>query len=169
MRYHKQTRAEHTSPMDVDDSDLKTVYSWSTNATEDDRPGLGRNLGNFYNYLGRQLVNTLPRKAVKVLAGSDHRTFKSYSSDSTNITADDVVGAGRVLGNVYALLGNRLEGRLGAGSERLGYGPRASAIKVQKHRQSMASTLEDPGHQTSFDMDNKEVLKHCRKLLRYAK
>lgn len=155
--------------MTSDDADLKTIYSWSTNATDDDLPGPGRNLGNLYSYLGKRLVHVLPRKTVKMLAGGDHQTSKSYSSDSTNITADNLVGAGRVLGNVYVFLGNRLEGRLGASAEKLGYGPQASATKVQRHRQLMASTLEDPELQTSFDMDNKEVLKHCRKLLQYAK
>lgn len=54
------------------------------------------------------------------------------SITSTNITASDLPGPGRVLGNVLSNLGRRLEQALGCLAARNGYGPQNVASRIQK-------------------------------------
>lgn len=50
---------------------------------------------------------------------------RSVFSHSTNSTASNLVGPGRVLGNFYSVTGRRLERALGGIAHRAGFGPEA--------------------------------------------
>ncbi|EJC99313.1 uncharacterized protein FOMMEDRAFT_31373 [Fomitiporia mediterranea MF3/22] len=54
----------------------------------------------------------------------------SATSISSTITASDLPGAGRILGNLYSFLGKRLEETLNRLAERCGYGPRAIEDRI---------------------------------------
>ena len=56
---------------------------------------------------------------------SDEETAVSSSSFSTNYTMTNLVGAGRVLGNLYVILGRYLERILGEAAYSAGFGPDA--------------------------------------------
>lgn len=57
------------------------------------------------------------------------------------MTADDQPGAGRLLGNLYVALGNPLERKLGILAGKLGYGPRATAVKIDKYREQIQAAF----------------------------
>ena len=54
-----------------------------------------------------------------------------YSIASTNETADNIPGPGRILGNLYRLLGQKLEEGLGSLAGKFGHGPRATALEFK--------------------------------------
>ncbi|KAH8113633.1 hypothetical protein DFH11DRAFT_1510213, partial [Phellopilus nigrolimitatus] len=54
----------------------------------------------------------------------------SESSISTNATADDLPGPGRLLGNLYMFFGRRLEAAASRFAEKRGYGPDASRKRL---------------------------------------
>lgn len=60
------------------------------------------------------------------------RTSDSVSifSHSTNSTASNLLGTGRVLGNVYSVIGRHLERTLGDIAHRVGFGPEAVYEKI---------------------------------------
>ena len=57
---------------------------------------------------------------------SDAQSAFSSSLYSTNYTMSNLVGPGRVLGNLYSSLGRRLERYIGASAHKAGYGPSAT-------------------------------------------
>lgn len=54
----------------------------------------------------------------------------SVSGHSTNSTVSNLVGTGRVIGNVYNFAGKRLERRLGDVAHRAGFSPEAVYEKI---------------------------------------
>lgn len=68
----------------------------------------------------------------------EHRTVHGVRTDdnasifshSTNSTASNLVGPGRVLGNFYSSTGRRLERTLGGIAHRVGLGPEAVYEKI---------------------------------------
>ena len=57
---------------------------------------------------------------------SDAQSASSSSLYSTNYTMSNLVGPGRVLGNLYSSLGRRLEKSVGVAAHKAGYGPSAT-------------------------------------------
>ena len=57
---------------------------------------------------------------------SDAQSASSSSLYSTNYTMSNLVGPGRVLGNLYSSLGRRLERSIGVSAHKAGYGPSAT-------------------------------------------
>lgn len=89
------------------------------------------------------------------------------SETSTNLTADDLPGPGRLLGNLYVALGTPLERRIGQLADKLGYGPRATAIKIKKRRHlstSSSSTYASSGNAE----DVKDLKKSLKRMLKYT-
>ena len=70
--------------------------------------------------------------------GRDYRsnryTFTFYSS--TNDTASNLPGPGRLLGNVYSYAGRRLERAVGIVAHKSGFGPNATYQKMQELMQA---------------------------------
>ena len=60
--------------------------------------------------------------------GGDRDTIISYS---TNDTASNLPGPGRLLGNAYSYAGRRLERAVGAVVHKAGLGPNATYSKIQ--------------------------------------
>lgn len=54
------------------------------------------------------------------------------SVSSTNDTASNLPGPGRVLGNVYSSAGRRLERAVGVVAHKAGFGPNATYKKIQE-------------------------------------
>lgn len=62
----------------------------------------------------------------------DSLQWEYISVSSTNMTADDLPGAGRTLGNFSRFAGGKLEILIGRVAISLGYGPKATAGRIRK-------------------------------------
>ncbi|KAH8113678.1 hypothetical protein DFH11DRAFT_1600391 [Phellopilus nigrolimitatus] len=87
----------------------------------------------------------------------------SVSSLSSTATADDLPGAGRILGNLYAFLGRRLETAVSRFMEKRGYGPKAisdglTKMYKRKERVPIRGTVEYRKHQKKIE----KLLKYIR-------
>lgn len=116
--------------------------SVSTNATEDNRPGPGRTLGLLYKHFGRRIEGPINRfaasrrPAARATIGrtrsSTELSDSSSSSVSTNATADDNIGPGRVLGLLFDHLGRKLEALINRTAIEGGLGPDAAHDRIQQ-------------------------------------
>ncbi|KAH8116577.1 hypothetical protein DFH11DRAFT_1219467 [Phellopilus nigrolimitatus] len=99
------------------------------------------------------------------MADSDQASLYSVS---TNATDDNLPGAGRTLGLLYSFAGQHLEMQLGRLAERLGRGPRATALRIQKNSGIVTSTsvLSPPLSMVKFR--TKKIEKDCKLLLKYV-
>lgn len=61
-----------------------------------------------------------------------HEEYYACSIASSNETADNLPGPGRILGNVYVSLGRRLERGVARVAGRMGFGPQVLALKIRK-------------------------------------
>ena len=94
----------------------------------------------------------------------------SLESPSSNATASDIPGPGRVLGNVFSFLGKRLERAMESFAMRRGYGPQNVARRIRErldtyqpwHHRSLENI------QISRNYDKKNLEKDLRQLIRYA-
>ena len=77
---------------------------------------------------------------------------------SSNVAADDLPDPGRHLGRFYTILGKRSGSSLGTVAEGMGYGSRATALKIWK-----ISTQVAP-----VSTRRKRHGKDCKHLVRYA-
>jgi hypothetical protein len=131
-----------------------SIESVSTNATEGNRPGAGRGLGQLYDAAGVRLERGLGRLAHRLrrrrsqststssgtspyTSGSPATSQTSLSSYttrftlSTNATLPNLPGAGRFLGNVYDSSGRALEKGLNALATQAGLGPDACMLRIK--------------------------------------
>ena len=69
---------------------------------------------------------------------SDAQSAASSSLYSTNYTMSNLVGPGRVLGNLYSSLGRRLERSIGASAHKAGYGPTATYEAILQDYETFA-------------------------------
>ncbi|THH07891.1 hypothetical protein EW145_g3070 [Phellinidium pouzarii] len=104
----------------------------------------------------------------------DQHTCFTSSTASSNMTADGLPGAGRTLGSLYAVAGRSLEITLSRVAERLGYGPRATAVRIQRRRQIIrhASTTEiswSTHSPEAIRAQSKKLEMDCKRLLKYAR
>ncbi|KAH8113657.1 hypothetical protein DFH11DRAFT_1544883 [Phellopilus nigrolimitatus] len=83
----------------------------------------------------------------------------SESSISSNATADNLPGPGRLLGNLYMFLGRRLEAAASRYMEKRGYGPEASKERLER-------LCRDGG--SPCDVDRKSR-KEAKNLLKYVR
>lgn len=75
-------------------------------------------------------------------------------------TADDLVGPGRILGNVYSHFGRKVERVLGNVAEKMAYGPRATAKRLKLY------------YQTGFKSSrarHKIIERDCNRMGRYVR
>ncbi|KAI5118530.1 hypothetical protein M0805_009682 [Coniferiporia weirii] len=86
---------------------------------------------------------------------------------SSNETADNLPGAGRVIGNIFSCTGKGLERQLSSVAERLGFGPRATAFRIQRRRKAITTYPELPPLPGPFRAKSKKIEKDCRRLLRH--
>lgn len=86
--------------------------------------------------------------------------YELCSASSSNETADDLPGLGRVLGNLYTSVGRKLENGLGNVAVRMGRGPNATALKIQR-------ILGDKSLRSIAR--RKKLRKKCKSLARYIK
>ncbi|KAH8113661.1 hypothetical protein DFH11DRAFT_1773528 [Phellopilus nigrolimitatus] len=90
----------------------------------------------------------------------------SESSISTDATADDLPGPGRLLGNLFMFLGRRLEAAVNRFAEKRGYGPVASRKRLVKMSYDKFNCRITPVQGTvEFKRSQKEV----KRLLKYVK
>ncbi|THH06233.1 hypothetical protein EW145_g4225 [Phellinidium pouzarii] len=102
------------------------------------------------------------------LDNTDWESVYTYSSISTNATADNLPGPGRTLDLFYNFAGRLLERRLNTVAEELGYGPRATAQRIQTRRAILASAkYETALPMTVVKRKNEKIEKDCRKLIKY--
>ncbi|THH07967.1 hypothetical protein EW145_g3035 [Phellinidium pouzarii] len=146
-------------------STIKSISSVSTDATADNLPGPGRIVGNIYGSLGVHIerrFNSSVRHETVLAEVSEKLTMESIS---TNATADNLPGPGRILGNIYGFLGVRLERQLGRLADKMGYGPRATAIRIQRRRGIINSASFSAYR---IKVENKKLEEDCKRMLKYA-
>lgn len=148
----------------------------SDNETVSDLPGPGRTLGKAYKFLGRKLEGGLGKaktyhwlphvpalhdtmdNSAEPPGISPDGVYNLCSLPSSNETASNLPGPGRMLGNFYGFLGRRLGIGMSRAAERMGYGPRVVAMRIQR-------TWESP----ALDLARRRKLKkNCIRLARYV-
>ena len=84
------------------------------------------------------------------------------SATDTNETADNLPGHGRLLGNLYSIVGRKLEAKLGHAADKMGLGPRTTARKIRR------IVIED---EEGYIWNNnlKKAERKCKQLVRYVK
>lgn len=87
-------------------------------------------------------------------------TYELCSIASSNETADDLIGPGRMLGRAYGFFGRKIENALSNAAEQLGYGPRVTAVKIRR-------LYEDESIPASTR--NKQLRRKCKRLGRYVR
>ena len=88
--------------------------------------------------------------------------YSICSDERSDVTADNLPGHGRLLGNVYSYLGGKLEPILARAVRGMGCGPQAVAEKVQRF------SIEDDDWHIKRDK-RKKAEKKCKQLARYVK
>ncbi|KAI5118535.1 hypothetical protein M0805_009687 [Coniferiporia weirii] len=155
--------------------DLSSGWSSdSSNQTADNQTGAGRTVGNLYTFVGRGLERQLGRFAKHlgyITTPSDAVDDQSliWSSASSNQTADNLPGAGRIIGNCYDLTGRGLERQIGSVAGRLGFGPLAVAVRIQKRRKAITTYSNLPQPPGPFRAESKKTEKDCKKLIGYVR
>lgn len=160
-----------------------SIDTFSTNATAPNLPGPGRLLGNAYNVSGRylesRLASILARRSSgkrKCLPNSFNTdAMRSYDTISTNATADNVPGPGRVLDLAYQRGGRILEFHLSRVANRAGFGPDAVVRRIEK--QSSSAVIRHGRRSGVFNdqlldldelADSEQIEEACRRLLGYV-
>lgn len=107
----------------------------SSTETISNNPGAGRILGNIYSATGKFLENGL-HKAVERLGYGPHAQIHAPCSSAETIDSTETMsnnpGAGRNLGNFYGIVGKRLNNGMSMVAVLLGYGPRATAVRIYR-------------------------------------
>lgn len=86
--------------------------------------------------------------------------YEICSFASSNETVDNLPGPGRLLGNLYTFLGIRMESGLGRVAVRMGRGPTATAIKIQRLRDNRS---------LGYSSRRNKLKKGCNRLVRYMR
>ena len=165
------------------------LSSVSTNATADDIEGPGRVLWKLFDRAGghlekelTNLISPLRRLGKKRRDTTDDRSSpRAYEEDSdsnyrfeqcslagsisTNATADDLPGHGRLIGLFYASAGKRLELHVGRVAEKFGKGLNMTSARIERRREKMAHL--ELGSAKLLRKDAK-VKKDILKLLKYT-
>lgn len=127
--------------------------SSSTNETVDDLPGPSR---IFTDSSPRRWQEYGAMRAAGSMGIDElHEEYYACSNVSSNETADNLPGPGRILGNVYVSLGRRVEHGVARVAVRMGIGPQVIANKIQKIEEDSERSLFNP--------------KEYRKLRKYGK
>ena len=95
----------------------------------------------------------------------------SISAESNNATESDIPGPGRLLGEVYAKLGRKLETVLNLAARSTGRGPGPTANEIEQ----LALTLKYPGFYPNYRAPSetkkleKKLEKSCNVLAKYTR
>lgn len=161
-----------------------SIETFSTNATAPNLPGPGRLLGNAYDVSGRFLESRLAAFLSKrSSSGKEKRSqnsfnpdaMRSYDTISTNATADNLPGPGRVLDLAYQRGGRILEFHLSRVANRAGFGPDAVVRRIEK--QSSSAVIRHGRRSGVFNdqlldldelVDSEQIEEACRRLLGYV-
>lgn len=151
----------------------------STNFTADNLPGAGRTVGLAYDFLGRHV------EAVANDFGERHglkprKRTASIASISTNETADDLAGPGRIVGLLIGAIGRRIESAINKIAVVGGMGPDAAYLRIMREYIVTVGRAETT---RMFWRDHEVVtlspdswtekatslmIKNCQKLLKHA-
>lgn len=180
---------------------LSSLDSQSTNATLPDLPGAGRTIGLFYDRAGQALEARLNSLAARIRRGDsehqvpqsialrrrtsisttfslDPRWTESTYSLSTNATAPNLPGAGRLLGKLYDAGGRSLESRLNRVATKAGFGPDACLQRIRsmmsddrfKHSTRLAlAAHRNPKNLLDLLEKKERLIRECNELIGYAK
>ncbi|KAI5120940.1 hypothetical protein M0805_001645 [Coniferiporia weirii] len=105
------------------------------------------------------------RRTITIVYDTDSDRY-SITSVSTNATADNLPGPGRIIGNIYGRLGGCLEVQLGRIAEKMGRGPRATAIRIQRRRDVITSATARK--LLTIEAESERLEKDCERMLKYA-
>lgn len=166
-------------------SDTDFIEWSSSDDTASDRPGAGRNLGNFYRFCGKHVERAINTIAVR--SGHKPKAAAIWSSnaslvmthpkaqyifpaniqamevESSNDTASDLSGAGRNLGKLYRASGRYVGQAVNEFAERRGHGPQAVAVRILRRYKCRT------GRCNHFGKCEKIQRKDCNKLIQYTK
>ena len=87
--------------------------------------------------------------------------YYECSIASTNETADNLPGHGRLLGNLYVSLGRHLEYGIGTIAGKMGFGPKAIASKIKRLRENDVSLFNPTKY--------RKLEKYCKQTARYLR
>ena len=119
----------------------------------------------------------MPCLPVHPTAEMDPEDMVSISAESSNETASDIPGPGRLLGKFYAKLGQKLETVLNLTARSTGRGPTPTANKIER----LARTLRDERWHLDCDCRTpsetkaavkkleRKLEKGCKVLVKYAR
>ena len=95
----------------------------------------------------------------------------THASLSTNATAPNLPGPGRLLGLLLDRLGKGLESSVNQGAGRLGMGPEAVAREIRQLRRHETMTIGERYSSSRGPLSKREartLKQRCEKLLKYA-
>ncbi|KLO08845.1 hypothetical protein SCHPADRAFT_944117 [Schizopora paradoxa] len=156
-----------------------TQSSISTNATAPNLPGPGRNLGLLFDRGGKH-VESLLNKFSKAHRSANETSQTSQTSQtgsevqlsvSTNATAPNLPGPGRLVGLLLDGVGNRIESLLNKCANRIGMGPAHIAQEIRLLRGLRDLTIRELYSMHSSQLserEKKKLKKRCNKLLKFA-
>lgn len=132
---------------------------FSSNCTVSNSAGAGRLVGRFYGFLGRKIE----RKArnVRKRPTTIENRLVLFNSRSTNYTASNIPGPGRLLGLFYRKVGHQIEQGLGYLADRAGFGPCAVALDIWE-------TTDTLRHGCELASVDPQMSGLCRRLLYYT-
>ncbi|KAI5123499.1 hypothetical protein M0805_006659 [Coniferiporia weirii] len=110
----------------------------------------------------------MPRRhrTYTIVYDTDSDRNSTEESVSTNATEDNHVGPGRIIGKIYGRLGGCLEVQLGRIAEKMGRGPRATAIRIQRRRNVITSATA--GKLLTIKAESERLENDCERMLKYA-
>lgn len=96
----------------------------------------------------------------------------TISTVSTNATAPNLPGPGRILGNVLESLGSRLTSFINKLAIQRGLGPEAVAQEIRRLRRHHETTFYERHSEEQIPLslrDEKTLKRYCEKLVKYAR
>lgn len=163
--------------------------SKDSDATADNLPGPGRNLGLLYALFGRKLeqrINSFASRRETKRTATTTPAVVLYRNDSidsgggisvdSDATADNLPGPGRNLGRLYFYLGNKLVNVLAGFLTRRGHGPVATAQAISCLRRHSERSIYDiyfacamQSSKAPTNSERRELEKKCKKLVGYSR
>jgi len=162
---------------------LFRAASIDSDATADNLPGPGRNLGLLFAFLGHKLEKGVNSFASRRGLGTDTSAMPGaaaalprFDSIDSNATADNLPGPGRNLGRLYVYLGNKFVDSLGRFLARRGHGPDATAQLITRLRRHAERDIRDMYNAYALqtgpalaESEKAKLEKTCMKLVRYSR
>lgn len=95
--------------------------------------------------------------------------ISAIEQESTNETASDLPGAGRIVGNLYSFLGKKVERILNSIAEKRGHGPGNAAERIRSSREWCYDWRSETVEWQYPSDQERQRRKDCKKLIHHTR